>query len=168
MLRILPVHSSLKYDLAKAIAKWKLYEQVELGLKEMAAGLFEVIPAGIIERLSPLELEEKINGQFKLESDEFKRYIQFEGAFAKQVQHQDKFWEFFNRTSQAVRQKMLYCMSGQLRLSPEHRYTVESRTASNDYAFMPKQRKLLLPPSDPPSVFDRSTTEIITFVNSLT
>ncbi len=167
LLRILPVQNALKYELAKILAKWKLYDEVEAGLKEIAAGLFEVIPAGIIERLSPQELEERINGPFKLEYDEFRRYIQFEGAFAKQPPQQDKFWGFFNSVSQAVRQKILYCMSGQLRLIPEQKYIIESKSADNDQAFVPKQRKLLLPPHDASGAFDRSTTDIMKFVNSL-
>eukprot|EP00029_Vermamoeba_vermiformis_P006859 TRINITY_DN2809_c0_g1_i2.p2 TRINITY_DN2809_c0_g1~~TRINITY_DN2809_c0_g1_i2.p2 ORF type:complete len:1408 (+),score=297.66 TRINITY_DN2809_c0_g1_i2:4614-8837(+) len=168
LLRILPVQSALKYDLAKIIAKWKLYDEVEAGLKEIATGLFEVIPAGIIERLSPQELEERINGPFKLEYDEFRRYIQFEGAFAKQPPQQDKFWGFFNSVSQTVRQKVLYCMSGQLRLIPEQKYIVESKSADNDQAFVPKQRKLLLPPHDNSGAFDRSVGEIMKFINSIT
>lgn len=144
-----------------------MFDEVEPGLKEIAAGLFEVIPAGIIERLSPQELEEKINGTFRLEQDEFKRYIQFEGAFAKQPPQQDKFWGFFNSVSQIVRQKILYCMSGQLRLIPDERYIVESKSPDNDQAFVPKLRKLLLPLHDISGAFDRSVNEILKFVNSI-
>jgi hypothetical protein len=167
LLRILPIQNALKYDLAKIIAKWKLFDEVEQGLKEIAAGLFDVVPAGIIERLTPQELEERINGPFKLEYDEFRRYIQFEGAFAKQPPQQDRFWGFFNSVSQTVRQKILYCMSGQLRLSPEQKYIVEPKMGDNE-TFVPKQRKLLLPLHDNSGAFERNTVEIIKFVNSLT
>lgn len=168
MLRILPIQNALKYDLAKIVAKWKLFEEVEQALKEIAAGLFEVVPAGIIERLTPQELEERINGPFKLEYDEFRRHIQFEGAFAKQPPQQDKFWGFFNSVSQTVRQKIIYCMSGQLRLTGEQKYVVEAKAADNEREpFVPKQRKLLLPLHDNSGAFERSTVELMKFINSI-